>query len=253
MCGICGCSDDAEFIDDESERIEKKQHSHSNPHAHSHSYPEIIQVEQSLLAKNDQFAAANRHYFLQKKINAINLMSSPGSGKTSLLARTVAELKHQLNLAVIVGDQQTDYDAEKLKSAGATAIQINTGKVCHLDAHAVGHTLEQLTLHDNATLFIENVGNLVCPALFDLGEAKRVVLLSVTEGDNKPLKYPDMFLHDDLMILTKLDLLPYVEFDPEKCSTYAERINPAIKTIQLSATTGVGLTAWYNWLTEQSF
>lgn len=254
MCGLCGCSDDDEFIDDEEEK-QKHEHEHHHdpkvPHAMpQHDHHEIIQVERDLLAKNNQLATANRTYFLQNNINAINLMSSPGSGKTTLLARTISELNDQLTMAVIVGDQQTDFDAEKLKSAGATAIQINTGKVCHLDAHAVGHTVEHLSLKEHTTLFIENVGNLVCPALFDLGEAQRIVLLSVTEGDNKPLKYPDMFRKADLMVLTKLDLLPYVEFDTEKCIAYARKINPTIKVLSLSATTGACLKEWYEWLTE---
>ncbi len=239
MCGICGCT------------LESTTMSHKHDMAHpmpSHSHHEIIQVEQDLLAKNNQLATANRSYFLDKKITAINLMSSPGSGKTTLLTRTLLELKHQINMAVIVGDQQTDHDAEKLKSSGAEAIQINTGKGCHLDAHGVGHAVENLSLNKPATLFIENVGNLVCPALFDLGEAYKIVLLSVTEGDNKPLKYPDMFHQADLMILTKIDLLPYVEFDTNKCIEYAKRINPSINVLSLSATTGAGLEAWYQWL-----
>lgn len=242
MCGICGCSDDDAII--------QHEHEHDDSHALSHHHPEIIKIEMDLLAKNNNFAAANRNYFLQKKITAINLMSSPGSGKTTLLAKTIADLKDRLNMAVVVGDQQTDYDAKKLSSAGAAAVQINTGKVCHLDAHSVGHTVRDLTLNNNAILFIENVGNLVCPALFDLGETHRIVLLSVTEGDNKPLKYPDMFRHADLMVITKLDLLPYVEFDLEQCINYARRINPKISVLSLSSTTGSGLDAWYEWLTK---
>ena len=242
MCGICGCSEDETVIHHEHEATEG---------AHHHEHRELIHVEQDLLAKNNQFAAMNRRYFLDKKITPINLMSSPGSGKTTLLSRTILEKKHQMNMAVIVGDQQTDYDAIKLKAAGATAIQINTGKVCHLDAHMVGHSVEDLLLTEPSILFIENVGNLVCPAIFDLGEAYRVVLLSVTEGDNKPLKYPDMFRRADLMILTKMDLLPYVDFDTHKCVEYAQRINPSVRVIQLSATTGSGLNEWYQWLSEK--
>lgn len=235
MCGLCGCSEETEII----------QHEHQHDSHHDHH---IVQVEQDLLAKNNQFASANRNYFLKKKIKALNLMSSPGSGKTTLLARTISELKHQIDMAVIVGDQQTNFDAEKLKSAGATALQINTNKICHLDAHMVGHSVSDLSPNEHSVLFIENVGNLVCPALFDLGEAHRVVLLSVTEGDNKPLKYPDMFRKADLMILTKVDLLPYVEFDTDQCIDYARKINPSMGVLSLSATTGVGLTSWYEWL-----
>ncbi len=242
MCGICGCSDEEEAIHHEHDMAQTLQ---------QHTHHDIIHVERDLLAKNNQFAAANRHYFLQKKITAINLMSSPGSGKTTLLARTLSELKSQLNMAVIVGDQQTDHDAIALKSSGAEAIQINTGKVCHLDAHRVGHSVDALSLSDNSILFIENVGNLVCPALFDLGETYKIVLLSVTEGDNKPLKYPDMFYRADVILLTKMDLLPYVDFDTNKCIEYAKRINPSVKILPLSATTGTGLPAWYQWLAEK--
>jgi hydrogenase nickel incorporation protein HypB len=230
MCGICGCNSEDETI----------HHEHDN-----HSHHEIIRVEHDLLAKNNQFATANRHYFKKNKITAINIMSSPGSGKTTLLTRTLSELKDKLHMAVIVGDQQTDCDAEQLKTSGAQAIQINTGKGCHLDAHMVGHAVEDLSLHEPTILFIENVGNLVCPALFDLGETYKVVLLSVTEGENKPLKYPDIFRKADLMILTKTDLLPYVEFDTDQCIEYAMRVNPAINVLSLSATTGSGLGAWY--------
>lgn len=239
MCGICGCGD--------TPLTHHQEHDNTEAFAY-HSQLDMIRVEQNLLAKNDQFADTNRSYFLKNNIKALNVMSSPGSGKTTLLARTIRELKHQLDIAVIVGDQQTDLDAEKFTVAGAHAIQINTGKVCHLDAHAIGHSLEHLSLKRHTVLFIENVGNLVCPALFDLGEAHRVVLLSVTEGDTKPLKYPDMFRKADWMILTKTDLLPYVEFDTNKCLEYARRINPSIRILSLSSTTGAGLAAWYEWL-----
>ncbi len=175
-------------------------------------------------------------------------MSSPGSGKTTLLARTFRELQQEIDMAVIVGDQQTDHDAKTLQASGVHAVQVNTGKACHLDAHMVGHSIEHLSPEHKTTLFIENVGNLVCPALFDLGEAFRVVLLSVTEGDNKPLKYPDMFRASDLMLLTKIDLLPYVTFDINKAIEYAQRINPSIHALTLSATSGIGLNAWYQWL-----
>lgn len=231
MCGFCGCSSD------------DKMHHHEHHHDH-----DILQIEQNLLAKNDQFAQANRAYFLQSQILPINLMSSPGSGKTTLLARTLTTLQTKLDMAVMVGDQQTEEDATRLKATGVDAVQINTGKVCHLDAHMVSHALEALTLQSQSILFIENIGNLVCPALFDLGESLRVVLLSVTEGDNKPLKYPEMFHKTDLMLLTKIDLLPYVDFKTELAIEYAKRINPAIEVLPLSATTGTGLTAWYQWL-----
>ena len=238
MCGICGCSEEGPVTleQDTTETL------------HSHDHHDIIHIEQDLLAKNNRFAAANRRYFLNNNIVAINLMSSPGSGKTTLLARTITELKPQLAMAVIVGDQQTDYDAQRLQAAGVEALQVNTGRVCHLDAHMIGHSLEKMTLKEQTLLFIENVGNLVCPAIFDLGEAYKVVLLSVTEGENKPLKYPEMFHRADVLIITKIDLLPYVEFDLDKCIEYAKRINPSITIIMLSSTTGEGLHAWYEWL-----
>jgi hydrogenase nickel incorporation protein HypB len=237
MCGICGCGDHEET-------------KHSHPAVVTHHHHDIVQIEQDLLAKNNRYAEANRAYCSQRNITGINVMSSPGSGKTTLLARTFADLNQRLNLAVIVGDQQTDEDAKKLKAAGAPVIQVNTGKVCHLDAHMVGHSIEELAPKSHAILFIENVGNLVCPALFDLGESFRVVFLSVTEGDNKPLKYPDMFRRANLIIVTKIDLLPYVDFDTEKALGYIRRINPSIQAISLSATTGEGLDAWYHWLTN---
>jgi len=248
MCGICGC--------DESEDDMMTHHEHDmthtpHHHEHHHDHHDTIQIEIDLLAKNNQFAATNRDFFLKKKITAVNLMSSPGSGKTTLLARTFSELMHRMDMAVVVGDQHTSLDAEKLNAAGAKAIQVNTGKVCHLDAHMIGHSVEDMSLNDESVLFIENVGNLVCPALFDLGETHRIVLLSVTEGDNKPLKYPDMFRKSDLMLLTKIDLLPYVEFDLDKCIEYARKINPAIQVLTLSATTGFGLNSWYDWLTAK--
>lgn len=242
MCGICGCSDDS-----------TTHHEHQMAKTmHQHDHHDIIQIEQNLLAKNDQHAKENRDYFLKEKITAIHLMSSPGSGKTTLLARTFTDLQQEIGMTVIVGDQQTDQDAKNLQSAGMQAVQINTGKVCHLDAHMVGHSIEHLSHKHQSILFIENVGNLVCPALFDLGEAFRIVLLSVTEGDNKPLKYSDMFRKADLMLLTKIDLLPYVEFDTSKAIEYAQRINPSIHALSLSATTGVGLKEWYQWLKNAS-
>lgn len=242
MCGICGCSDD-------STTHHEHQHTHD---MHHHEHHTIIQIEQDLLAKNNQYANENRDYFLKEKITAINLMSSPGSGKTTLLARTFKDLQQELDMTVIVGDQQTDEDAKALQLAGMHAIQVNTGKVCHLDGHMVGHAIDGLSNTHPDILFIENIGNLVCPALFDLGESLRIVLLSVTEGDNKPLKYPDMFRRADLMLLTKSDLLPYVAFDPDKAMEYAQRINPSIHTLCLSATSGTGLNEWYQWLLHAS-
>ncbi|MHB1281423.1 MAG: hydrogenase nickel incorporation protein HypB, partial [Acidithiobacillus sp.] len=199
-------------------------------------------------AKNQRHADANRRYLAERGIFALNLVSSPGSGKTTLLVRTVEALQHRLPVAVIEGDQQTGRDAERIRATGVAALQINTGKGCHLDAHMVGHALEQLQPVADGVLFIENVGNLVCPAAFDLGEAHKVVVLSVTEGEDKPLKYPDMFHAADLMLLNKVDLLPYLEFDVDACIDYARRINPKLAVLQVSATRGDGMAAWLEWI-----
>ncbi len=208
----------------------------------------IIQVERDILAKNDAFAADNRAFFAERNILALNLVSSPGSGKTTLLVRTIEAHRGQATMAVIEGDQQTDNDAERIRATGVPAIQINTGKGCHLDAGMVGHALQRLTLPEASLLFIENVGNLVCPAAFDLGEAAKVVVLSVTEGEDKPLKYPDMFRAARLMLLNKCDLLPYLNFDVAQAIAYARRVNPDIEIIQLSASSGVGMDDWLAWL-----
>jgi hydrogenase nickel incorporation protein HypB len=208
----------------------------------------MVQIEQDILGKNDQYAATNRRYFAERGILALNLVSSPGSGKTTLLTRSIHELKSEFDISVIEGDQQTANDAERIRATGVRALQINTGKGCHLDGHMVGHALETLRPEEGSLLFIENVGNLVCPAAFDLGEAHKVAILSVTEGEDKPLKYPDMFHAADLMLLNKIDLLPYLEFDVEACVASARRINPRIKVLQVSATTGAGMEEWYRWI-----
>jgi hydrogenase nickel incorporation protein HypB len=224
-------------------------HAHTHDHDHDHSTESRkVRIEQDILAKNNTYAAANRAFFNTHGILALNLVSSPGSGKTALLTRTIAALKDEMAVAVIEGDQQTANDAERIRATGAPAIQINTGKGCHLDAHMVGHAIEQLAPGEGSMLFIENVGNLVCPAAFDLGEAYKVVILSVTEGEDKPLKYPDMFAVASLMLINKSDLLPHVDFDVEKTIGYARRINPGIKTLTVSAKTGEGMEAWYSWL-----
>ena len=213
------------------------------------SQSRMVQIEQDILSKNNQYAAANRSYFREHGILALNLVSSPGSGKTSLLARTIEDMKGGHAIAVIEGDQQTTNDAQRIRATGARALQINTGKGCHLDGHMVGHALETLRPEAGSLLFIENVGNLVCPAAFDLGEAHKVAILSVTEGEDKPLKYPDMFHAADLMLLNKIDLLPYLSFDVDRCIDYALRVNPRIRVLQVSATTGEGMGAWYQWIT----
>ena len=208
----------------------------------------LVQIEQDILGKNNEYAAANRRFFSDHGILALNLVSSPGSGKTALLTRTLDDLKGELALSVIEGDQQTANDAERIRATGVNALQINTGKGCHLDGHMVGHAMQSLEPADGSVLFIENVGNLVCPAAFDLGEAHKVAILSVTEGEDKPIKYPDMFHASDLMILNKTDLLPYLEFDVAKCIEYARRVNPGIRILQLSAKSGEGMESWYQWI-----
>lgn len=237
MCGICGCSEEMH-----------QDHVHAHHHAHEE---QVLHVTQDIFAKNKQFAAENRAFFLKKKILALNVMSSPGSGKTTLLARTITDLHHERTINVLVGDQHTDLDAQHIQKAGGRALQINTGTVCHLDAHQIGHALEKLSPAEQSLLIIENIGNLVCPALFDLGAQVNVVILSVTEGDNKPLKYPDMFRCADLVLITKTDLLPYVDFDLERCREYATRIQPKVEIQTLSSVSGAGLSDWYDWIRDK--
>jgi len=220
-------------------------------HAPGMTQARMVQIERDILSKNDGYAEKNRQALNDRGILALNFVSSPGSGKTTLLCRTIQELAAnfpQRAVAVIEGDQQTANDAERIRATGAPAIQINTGKGCHLDAHMVGHALDQLPMSDDAMLFIENVGNLVCPAAFDLGEAAKVAILSVTEGEDKPLKYPDMFRAARLMILNKIDLLPYLTFDVKQAIDAARRVNPQIEVIQVSATSGAGMAEWLGWL-----
>ena len=219
-------------------------------HAPGISQSRMVKIERDILAKNNDYAAENRDTFSTHGIFALNLVSSPGSGKTTLLVKTIAALHGTLPIAVIEGDQQTDNDAARIRAAGAPALQINTGKGCHLDAYMVGQAMQQLHLQDDSLLLIENVGNLVCPASFDLGEAHKVVILSVTEGEDKPLKYPDMFRAADLMLLNKCDLLPYLEFDAELAVDYARRINPTLKVIRISASSGEGMTEWLDWIAQ---
>jgi hydrogenase nickel incorporation protein HypB len=253
-------------------------HAHNHPHPHKHddhhheradgpidfgkgragmhvagmSQERTISVERDILSKNDAFAATNRSRLQNAGVFALNLVSSPGSGKTSLLVRTITDLKEKWPIAVIEGDQQTSRDADRIRATGAPAVQINTGKRCHLDAHMVGHALDHLSLRSGSLLFVENVGNLVCPAAFDLGEAHKVVVLSVTEGEDKPLKYPDMFAAADLMLLNKSDLLPHLDFDVSACLAAAERANPRIRSLTVSARTGEGLAAFYSWIEERA-
>lgn len=220
----------------------------SRMHAPGMSQARMIKIERDILAKNNHYADENRYYLNTHGIFALNLVSSPGSGKTALLVKTIAALQGKQRLYVIEGDQQTENDAARIRATGVPALQINTGKGCHLDAYMVGRAIRQLAIQDDGVLFIENVGNLVCPASFDLGEAHKVVILSVTEGEDKPLKYPDMFRAADLLLLNKCDLLPYLAFDTELAIDYARRINPSLRVIRLSAVSGEGMPEWLNWL-----
>ena len=265
MCTVCGCGEGETVLE---HHAHGGNHSHDHHHHHEHgesathdygqgpahahapglSQGRMVQIEQDILGKNNEYAAANRERLERAGILALNLVSSPGAGKTTLLARTIRDIAQRVEVAVIEGDQQTSNDADRIRDAGARALQINTGKGCHLDGHMVGHAIDAIAPEDNSVVFIENVGNLVCPAAFDLGEHAKVAILSVTEGEDKPLKYPDMFAAADLMLLNKIDLLPYVEFDVDTCIANARRVNPRIEVLQLSATSGAGLDAWYAWL-----
>lgn len=244
-------------------------HDHKHPHDHGHTHNEhlhphkqeytdhdshkhTISLESEILGQNKILAERNRGYFEAKGIRTLNLVSSPCSGKTSLLERTIREMKSNLNIYVIEGDQQTMNDAERIKAAGAPVLQINTGNGCHLDADMISKAIKQLDVKENSLLIIENVGNLVCPALFDLGESARVVVISVTEGEDKPLKYPNMFATSQLCIINKTDLLPYLDFNIAKAKEYALRINHHLQFIELSVRTGDGMNAWYQWLEAKS-
>lgn len=279
MCTSCGCAAGEVRIDGAEVRHDpghehRQVHTHADGTTHSHAHavaqahehnrhaytpahshaPGVsnrrrVQIEQDILAKNNLYAAQNRERLRALGMFALNLVSSPGSGKTTLLCKTIGMLDGQ-SVAVIEGDQQTSQDADRIRATGAPAIQINTGKGCHLDAHMVGHALDKLNLVSCSLLLIENVGNLVCPAAFDLGEAHKVAILSVTEGEDKPIKYPDMFRAASLMLLNKVDLLPYVDFDVDAAIAYARQVNPEIRVICVSATSGTGMDEWLAYLRE---
>jgi hydrogenase nickel incorporation protein HypB len=259
MCATCGCSGAAVV------RLVTADHDahHDDAHDHRHhDHPEpgallitapgdsdrTVQLQQKVLAKNDALAQRNREWLRQRGILAVNLMSSPGAGKTTLLERTATDLAGRLSISVVEGDQETALDARRIRAAGCDVVQINTGAGCHLDAGMLAEGLAALDPQTGSIIMIENVGNLVCPALFDLGEAARVVLASVTEGADKPVKYPHMFRQADLVLVTKTDLLPYVDFDVRRYAADLRKVSPGAMMIQLSAVTGVGLDAWYEWL-----
>jgi hydrogenase nickel incorporation protein HypB len=274
MCVVCGCSTGAQAAPHEHVSVAPATGDlHYGAGAARVSVPGMsqaraIKLEVDVLGENNRLAAQNRAHFASHGITAYNLVSSPGSGKTTLLCATIEALKSaapQLPLAVIEGDQQTSNDADRIRATGAAAIQINTGKGCHLDAQMVGDAFARLDLHGHAheqghdhpghhhhhadaLLFIENVGNLVCPAMWDLGEAAKIAILSVTEGEDKPIKYPDLFAAARLMVLNKVDLLPYLDFDIPQCIEYARRVNPGIEVLLVSARTGQGMDAWIDWL-----
>ena len=257
MCGTCGCGSDTngptilkpgeEHKQTHSHHHHHDDHSHSHDHAHEHKH-KVLEIEQDILQNNQLLAARNRGYFEAKQIFALNLVSSPGSGKTALLERTLVDLKEELPFYVIEGDQQTLNDANRIDALNVPVIQINTGKGCHLESDMVYEAVKKLEMQNNAVLMIENVGNLVCPSMFDLGESKRVVILSTTEGEDKPIKYPDMFHSSDICIINKIDLLPYVNIDVQKLKNYALQVNPNLQFFEVSATNGDGMEAWYQWL-----
>ncbi len=277
MCTTCGCSDHSRpkltdletglviALDDPSDvghshphgdshhhhhhHHDHPGHSHSHPHSHEHQeQTRTISLEAAVLAKNDRLAERNRGWLAGRHILALNLVSSPGAGKTTLLERTIRDLSGELPISVIEGDQETLNDAERIRATGCRVIQINTGTGCHLDASMLARGLEQLNPPSHSVVLIENVGNLVCPALFDLGEHAKVVIASVTEGDDKPLKYPHMFRASSLLLLNKIDLLPYVPFNEARFLECAHQVNPSLQVLRVSAIHGDGLPQWYDWL-----
>jgi hydrogenase nickel incorporation protein HypB len=267
MCSTCGCGEtnkvelkrpeggeviEINALGQEHHHHHHEEHHHHHGHAHAdghaHHHHHVIDLEQDILSANNLLAERNKGYFEAKNIFALNLVSSPGSGKTSILERTLNDLGNELKFSVIEGDQQTTNDADRINATKVPVIQINTGQGCHLDSNMIHRAVKELNPPENSILFIENVGNLVCPALFQLGERTRVVIISVTEGDDKPLKYPDMFATADLCLINKIDLLPYVDFDVARARDYACRVNPDLQFIEVSARSGEGMEAWYEFL-----
>jgi len=257
MCNTCGCGGPDNQVTIRKPGEEQTHHHHHDNHDHDHDHDHHhhhdnreIEIAQDILHKSNLVAERNRGFFEAKNILALNLVSSPGSGKTTLLEKTITDLKDDLDFYIIEGDQQTMNDAERIEATGAPVIQVNTGDGCHLDAEMVNSAAKKLEIADNSILMIENVGNLVCPSLFDLGEAKRIVIISVTEGDDKPAKYPTMFHSSDICIINKIDLLPYVNFDIEKAKECALNVNHHLAFFELSATTGEGTDRWFEWLKD---
>jgi hydrogenase nickel incorporation protein HypB len=251
MCGTCGCTVGNTVSITNPNGVQGHHHDeHNHSHDHNHEHNHTIEVEQNILNYNDVSAARNRGYFDAKNIFTLNLVSSPGSGKTSFLERTLTDLKNEINFSVIEGDQQTMNDANRIDALQIPVIQINTGSGCHLESDMIYNAIKKLEPKDDSVLMIENVGNLVCPSLFDLGENKRVVIISTTEGDDKPIKYPDMFASSHVCIINKIDLLPYVNFKVKKAKEYAKKVNPDLVFFEVSATKGDGMEVWYKWLIE---
>jgi len=239
MCIECGCEETTHPAQD---------HDHSHHHEHG---PKTLRIEEDLLSKNNRLAGQNRQMFREQGVFVLNLVSSPGSGKTTLLEKTISALAPAMRIAVLEGDQQTSHDADRIAATGVPVKQINTGAGCHLDAHMVGHGVADFDLAETDVLMIENVGNLVCPASFDLGEHHKIVVLSVTEGEDKPIKYPHMFRAADVLLLNKTDLLPYLDFDLDKCREFARQVNPRIRIFELSCKNGTGFDDWLSWLRQQ--
>lgn len=261
MCGTCGCGE--HHHSEEHEPVHKHTHKHTHDsihqytheHSHGHSHEGdrmVIALEQDVLSRNNLLAERNRGYFEAKRLLVLNLMSSPGSGKTTLLEETIRRLKDHLSLYVIEGDQQTSNDADRIAALDIPVFQVNTGTGCHLEAEMVHHAVKHLNPSEGALLFIENVGNLVCPAMFDLGEAKKVVIVSTTEGDDKPLKYPHIFKEADVCIINKTDLLPYLNTNRDTLRGNALKVNKHLKLFEVSATQGEGMEAWCEWLVGMS-
>ncbi len=266
MCDTCGCGQDGNTVkisrpgetnhQHDHDHDQQHDHDHHHDHHHDHDHPhgtqqKLIRLEEDILGKNNLVASHNSGYFEAKGILALNLMSSPGSGKTTLLEQTIKMLDGSRSVAVIEGDQQTLNDAERIDRTGAPVVQVNTGNGCHLDAEMIRQAVKKLEPKEGCVLFIENVGNLVCPSLFKLGERIRIVIISVTEGEDKPQKYPTMFQYADLCIINKTDLLPYVDFDMDKARSYAKAVNPNLVFMDLSAKTGEGMEEWIGWIEAQ--